>query len=69
MPRTTCNHCGAPCLITEADRDAGAEVYCSEACAAAKAGDPVPPRPDANDDGETVEPGDAHYYRGPGADR
>jgi hypothetical protein len=35
MPQTKCNNCGAECWISESNRDAGAEVYCSESCACA----------------------------------
>ncbi len=34
MPQTTCPACGNPVYRSDADTDAGAEVYCSEACAA-----------------------------------
>ena len=38
---TKCGHCGAPAYISDANADAGAEVYCSEACA--KGDRPAPP--------------------------
>ena len=33
MTTTKCGECGGPAVITESDRDAGAEAYCSERCA------------------------------------
>ena len=36
MSQTTCNNCGAEVYRSEKHTDEGAEVYCSEACAAAR---------------------------------
>ncbi len=33
MPNAHCGNCGAECYISDSNRDAGAEVYCSEECA------------------------------------